>query len=116
MKIDHSGSWREMSWAEISPTSRLPRCIAAISVPWANSVALRWISTSNCMGADFSSQTLKMSSIWAFHSSGTEGVEMRITFCSCACAGRREQRQRQRQRAERQDEASQGHGGVSLVG
>src|SRR4249920_1610840 len=76
-----------MSNAEIDASSRLPRAIAAGSVPCLNSVAFRLICTSNSPGALLSSDSLNTVHILPCQSSGTAGVEMRSGILVWAWAG-----------------------------
>src|SRR5512143_1303581 len=78
-----------MSNAEIADISRLPRAIAAGSVPCLNSDALRLIWTSNSPGALLSSCSFITVHIFACQSSGTAGVEIRSStlFWARAASG-----------------------------
>jgi len=76
-----------MSKAEIADSSRLPRAMAAGSVPCLKSDAFRLICTSNSPGALFSRLSLKTVHILACQSSDTAGVETRSTVLFWACAG-----------------------------
>jgi len=75
-----------MSKAEMEDSSRLPRAMAAGSVPCLKSEALRLICTSNWPGEDLSSDSLNTVHILACQSSGTAGVEMRSGIFACAMA------------------------------
>ncbi len=100
-----------MSKAEIDASSRLPRAIAAGSVPCLNSVAFRLICTSNSPGALLASDSLKTPHILACQSSGTAGVEMRSSVLPCASAASCGPR-RQGQNSCQDHEQSAGEGAI----